>query len=329
MPLSAPPLQVVALSGLDDPRLPAGEWNALLASGPSDVVFLRHEWQRAWWETFGRGELLVLAAVRDDRIVCVAPLFVDGGMAYLVGSGGSDYLDVVGPGGPDELRALIGAAFAHVPGLLGVCLYHLPGDSPTPAALRAAGLNVVDEGQLAAPAIDLLADACRERRAAEKRSLVRHERALRRDGELVVHHLTRAEDVRPRLEAFFAEHRLRWRDTEFPSLFEDERQCDFYRRLTAAGDAGGWLRFTVVELDGRPVAHHFGASHAGRFLWYKPSFAIAEARRSPGEVLLRSLLLAAAEEGASCFDFGLGEEAFKARFATHVAQVRTVGIYPE
>jgi CelD/BcsL family acetyltransferase involved in cellulose biosynthesis len=223
---------------------------------------------------------------------------------------------------------LISAAFERVPGLLGVCLYHLPGASPTLAALRASGLEVVDEGELAAPAIDLLGDACRERPAAEKKSLVRHERALRREGELVVRHLTRADEVLPRLDAFFAEHERRWRETEFPSLFGEPRQREFYRRLAAAGEAGGWLRFTIVEWNGRPIAHHFGMSHAGRYLWYKPSFAIEEARRSPGEVLLRSLLLAAADEGAACFDLGLGDEPFKERFATHVDQVRTIGIYP-
>ena len=41
----------------------------------------------------------------------------------------------------------------------------------------------------------------------------------------------------------------------------------------------------------------------------------------------RQLLLAAVEEGARTFDFGLGDEAFKARFANKVHKVRTVGLY--
>jgi CelD/BcsL family acetyltransferase involved in cellulose biosynthesis len=88
------------------------------------------------------------------------------------------------------------------------------------------------------------------------------------------------------------------------------------------------LRFTRVDWNDRPIAFHFGFCHAGRFLWYKPSFAIDLARRSPGEVLLRHLLLAAAAEGATAFDFGLGNEAFKHRFATHTRRVRTWGLYP-
>ena len=62
-------------------------------------------------------------------------------------------------------------------------------------------------------------------------------------------------------------------------------------------------------------------------MWYKPSFAIDLARHSPGEALLRQLLLAAIEEKACAFDFGLGEEAFKSRFATGIRYVRNWGLY--
>jgi CelD/BcsL family acetyltransferase involved in cellulose biosynthesis len=64
-------------------------------------------------------------------------------------------------------------------------------------------------------------------------------------------------------------------------------------------------------------------SFAGSFLWYKPSFQISLARRSPGEVLLRQLLLTAYAEGAATFDFGIGDEPFKYRFASTVPHVRT------
>ena len=65
-----------------------------------------------------------------------------------------------------------------------------------------------------------------------------------------------------------------------------------------------------------------------RSFWYKPSFDPAFARRSPGEVLLRALIEQAHVEGATYFDFGLGDEAFKARFATERRPLLTVGLYP-
>ena len=83
-----------------------------------------------------------------------------------------------------------------------------------------------------------------------------------------------------------------------------------------------------VEWNGQPLAFHFGMNYRGSYLWYKPSFAIELARHSPGEVLLRQLLLTAIEENARVFDFGIGDEAFKYRFATEINRIRTWGLYP-
>jgi CelD/BcsL family acetyltransferase involved in cellulose biosynthesis len=97
--------------------------------------------------------------------------------------------------------------------------------------------------------------------------------------------------------------------------------------VAAAGARAGWLRFTRLDWGDRPIAFHFGFCFAGRYLWYKPSFDIGLARMSPGEALLRRLLLAAAGEGAREFDFGLGDEPFKRRFADQCRTVRNHGLY--
>jgi CelD/BcsL family acetyltransferase involved in cellulose biosynthesis len=143
-----------------------------------------------------------------------------------------------------------------------------------------------------------------------------------------VRHLRDGADIQSHLPSFFEQHITRWVDTPYPSLFNDTVQRAFYERLTEAAADAGWLRFTRLDWEGRPIAFHFGSCYRGAYLWYKPSFAIDLARRSPGEVLLRQMLLAAVEEGAHTFDFGLGDEAFKRRFATHVQTVRTWGLYP-
>jgi len=128
---------------------------------------------------------------------------------------------------------------------------------------------------------------------------------------------------------FFDQHVRRWQVTPHPSLFCDSANRSFYRALVSDADEVEWLRFTSIELDGRTIASHFGFSHRGSYMWYKPSFEIELARRSPGEVLLRSLLVAAVDERARVFDFGLGDEAFKHRFANRIPLVRTWGLYPE
>jgi CelD/BcsL family acetyltransferase involved in cellulose biosynthesis len=312
-----------------DDRL-ASVWREVQANGQTDEVFQTIEWQQAWWETFGRGRLMLIAAERHGRPVALAPLFADGGMVFFVGSGGSDYLDFIGDvSDPDVLDAILISARNCVPNFAGFRFYHVPDQSMTGALLaRAAnrlGMRIFDEGELAAPLLDLDASGTS---ATEKTSLVRHERWFHREGELIIEHSADGQAVKKHLDQFFRQHIERWQDTSFPSLFVDDNQREFYRRLATAGGDAGWLRFTRVIWNGRTVACHFGFNYGGKFFWYKPAFAIDLAKRSPGEVLLRNLLLLAMKEGCEAFDFGLGDEAFKSRFTSRVNYVRTWGLYP-
>ena len=321
------------LSGFDDPKLSPEVWSALLHRGDTNVVFLTWHWQRAWWESFGRGQLLLLLAEREGAPVALAPLFADGGMVFFTGSGGSDYLDFIGDiSEPEILDGLLRVAREQTREFVGFRFYHVPDGSRTGGLLQAAaarlGLACHDEGDLAAPALDLASDPAAAQAAARKKSLVRHEKSFLRDGPLAVTHRRDGRQIIEHLPDFFEQHVQRWAATPHPSLFNDPAQRAFYRRLAELAADTGWLRFTRVEWQGRAIAHHFGFCYEGSFLWYKPAFAIDLARQSPGEVLLRHLLLTAGAEGAKTFDFGLGEEAFKQRFANKTNRVRTWGLYP-
>jgi CelD/BcsL family acetyltransferase involved in cellulose biosynthesis len=309
----------------------ADVWDHAVASGPTDAIFLTWRWQRAWWETYGRGRLLIVVVRRDDESTAIAPFFIDGGMAFLTGSGG-DQLYLIGPHDSGTVEATLRALLDEEPGLLGVRLYQVPDHSPTPRLLEGAaaaiGWTVCGEEWLEWPCLEMGPSGVNGRAAADRTSLRRHERALGRQGSLVVETATEPSAIRTQLDPFFEQHVERWAATEFPSLFTDEVSRAFYRNLTDIVGPSGVLRFTTVRLDDESLAFHFGTSYGGHFLWYKPSFAIAHARSSPGEVLLRHLVLRAADEGVSVFDFGIGGEAFKLRFANSLRRVQTWGVYP-
>ena len=300
----------------------AAAWNRLEPRS----VFGTYEWQRAWWESFGRGQLLLVSAERAGRLDALAPLFADSGMVFFAGAGGSDYLDVLGTPDSTLLADLLGAAADAADAFVGIRLHHLPDSSPTAALLPEAaerlGLSLVDEGSEAAPALDLAARPD----AAERTSLVRRERWFRREGELEVEHLTRPDEIAPHLDEFFGQHVARWAATPYQSQFLDPAQRAFYRRI-AVSDVP-WLRFTRLVWNRRPIAFHFGFSYDASYLYYKPTFEIDLARRSPGQVMLRQLLVAATAEGCETFDLGLGAEPYKDRLATCIRTVRTWGLYP-
>jgi CelD/BcsL family acetyltransferase involved in cellulose biosynthesis len=319
------------LSGFDDPSFGAEAWGRLLATGPTDSFDLTFAVQHAWWDTLGHGQLLLVVASRDDADIALAPLFECGGMIFNIAS--KDQLDLIGDvSEPSVLDALLNTARAAVPNFLGFRFYFVPDSSPTGARLQAAAerlsLSCHDEGGIAAPAISMRRDTLHAQACTRKQSLRRHENFLRKHGELVVTHAADGAWILPQLSNFFDQHVGRRAVTDHPSLFEDAACRAFYRRMTELAATTGWLRFTRVDWDGQPIAFHYGSSYHGRYLYGIPSFDVALRERSPGEVLLRHLLLRAIGEAATSFDFGIGDEPYKYRFATHEATLRTWGLYP-
>lgn len=318
-------------SGFDDPAITPDVWSELLSRGDTDGVNLTWHWQRCWWETFGRGQLLLIAVHRAGELIALAPLFADEGMVFNICP--EDHLDFVGDvSDPRVLDAILDTARQCAEGFVGFRFYFIPDTSRSGEWLqRAAGrlrLDCFCEAQLASPWLDIENQADVAVRCTRKKSLLRHERFFRQEGQLEFDTLTDANDALPHLDEFFEQHISRRSATPNPSLFLDPVQRDYYRWLTKVTASLGWLRFARVRWNGRTIAYHFGLSYRDRYLWAIPTFDIELASHSPGEVLLQQVLLRAIEEGAHQFDFGPGDEAYKHRFATNVTQLETWGLYP-
>lgn len=331
--MTAASIQYHLLSGFTDPMLSPEDWNALQCKGSGNTVFMSWHWQKTWWEVFGRGELLLLLALKNDQPVSIAPLFADGGMLFFVGSGGSDYLDFIGDtSDPEIIKGLLQLAIENAPGLLGCRFYHIHASSSTQQTLdtvaKKLGWDCFDEGGMACPVLAIKDFHEKAKAATEKKSLLRHEGWFKRNGGIEVQHYSDSNNILPHLDAFFEQHIARWSATPYPSLFLDPLQRSFYKRLCETASEAGWLRFTIVYWQQQAIAFHFGMHYNRNFLWYKPTFDITLAKHSPGEVLLRQLLLKAMEEEADHFDFGLGDEAFKNRFASSTPTVTNIGLYP-
>jgi CelD/BcsL family acetyltransferase involved in cellulose biosynthesis len=330
-PASPTGLRVRMVSTFDDPLVAPQLWNQLLARGQTDSVNLTWEWQRNWWNSFGRGQLLLLRVERNAQPVCIAPLFVDNGMAFNICP--EDQLDFVGNAEAEVMDEVLRSVLEYVPDFQGMNLYFIPDTSKTGDELECAaerlGMDCFRENCLASPLLDIEAQPDLAARHTRKKSLTRHENYFRRTGQVTVQHTRDAVEILPQLDEFFSQHIERRNATPHRSLFVDPKQREYYRNIVTNIGPYGWLRFTRLIWNGRPIAFHFGLCYHGRFLYGIPSFDVGLQRHSPGEVLLRHLLLAAMEEGAALFDFGLGEEAYKYRFATSEVRVVTWGIYPK
>lgn len=309
-------------------------WDGLLDRSPGCSVFQSFPWHVCWWRAFGDPhELSVVLAYSGSRLVGIAPLMIvrQGGpnghgrrQVHFIGSTNhaSDYCDfIIDPDVPEALDALLEQVHAGSGEFHRIDLSHFPGHSPNQARtleyFRSRGIRASVEYQVDAP-VRILGDATADLKAANKSSLKRHTNFFRKAGELSFHRCASPAEILGYLDRFFEQHKARRAQTISPSQFLDPAQQAFYRDLVQHLHPYGWLRFDVVLFNGEPLAFHFGFEYRRRFLWYKPTFDASFASRSPGEVLIKFLLEDAIERKLEEFDFTVGAEPFKYRFANRI-----------
>jgi CelD/BcsL family acetyltransferase involved in cellulose biosynthesis len=78
---------------------------------------------------------------------------------------------------------------------------------------------------------------------------------------------------------------------------------------------------SVLAVDGRPIAVHFGLRSLGVLHYWFPAYDPEQSRKSPGLVLLTLLAQAAAANGVRRIDLGKGPEEYKQSFASGVTPV--------
>jgi hypothetical protein len=161
-----------------------------------------------------------------------------------------------------------------------------------------------------------------------KDQLKRYHKKLQKQGCVTFRHLDTRAEAREHLDRFFHQHITRWAMTGMRSQFLQPERRAFYETLVEELDPRTELRFGVLELDSRPVAYHFGLQLNERLIWYKPAFDVNYWDFCPGDVLLRSLFEYARNAGLREFDFSVGDEPFKYRYANHVRQSYILHVEP-
>lgn len=325
------------------------EWDNLLCSSASDVVFMTWQWQTTWWRNFGaqRECKLHLLVVRDERgaLVGIAPLFV--GLASLPPTGEyapgeqrpeqgpqrrvarmvggieiADYLDVIAPA--ENLPAVWSVALDYLRDIRGewdaVDFHSLPGLSPSHEILAELGPQKGFDFQVfhedVCPVITL-PDSW-ESYLMSLRKKDRHE--LRRK----VRKLESRDDVRWYLAAP-ADHQAieravhifldlhRKSDAE-KARFMDEHMAAYFLDMAHALLNTGWLDIAILEITGQPAAAYFSFNYHKRLYLYNSGYDPKFGAYSAGVALLAYRIHKAINQGLCYFDFLRGDEPYKYDF---------------
>lgn len=321
------------VSSLGAAGLSAERWNSLAKAG-TWTVFQTYEWHESWLAAYGAPLRPFLVTVRESgATVGVAPLVIEqstsGRVARFIGDGRSDYCDVI-TGGRSEVTLALARALGECPDWDVLDLANVRTQSPTTSALaeyfRSRGYGVVVEDQYVCPTLLFDTGDGRAREILNRASLRRRRAFFERRGRLDFRDLRKSGQITPLLDPFFQQHIARWGGS-VPSLFLEEANRRFYLELTDRLCRHDWVLFSSVELDGQPVAMHFGFDFDRRLVWYKPSFDPAFAQGSPGLVLVWHLVQAAESLGRVELDFTIGDEPFKRRFSNFVRTTKRIRVF--
>jgi CelD/BcsL family acetyltransferase involved in cellulose biosynthesis len=308
------------------------EWNrlAMLAGSP----FLTHEWISAWWEALGDGQFLCALLRGPDgslRGGACCRLSPAGWLTSPTDPAYSYEWNVVAE--DDAARGEVWQAIARF-GARRIHLSLLP-DRPDGAGAACEGLarggyRVVSRRTEVSPYVplpgswdELLDSISKNLRHKWRRS----RRALDRDGGLELRTAGQEADVERDLDIFLQLEAGGWKGRAGTAILCDPRAELLYRSFARAAARRGWLRLSILQSHGRPVAAAYGCAFAGRAFRLKSAFDERYADHSPGLVLLAEELQRSIDEGLREYDFLGSAEFHKMRWGSRTRDRITVRGY--
>ncbi len=297
------------------------EWWALWHRCPGSTPFESPAWLLPWWDAFAPGRLLVVICRAQDRLVGVAPFYVEQTSVVRrtlpLGISLSDYLDIlVDPEFSAEAAPALAAALARAASWDALELCELASWATALQLPAPSGCDVTEDNSstcLVLPigsgvdGVDQLLSSGMRR----KLHLARN-RAQRRE-HVEVRSATDG-NACELLDVLICLHSARWHSRGEAGVFVDSRVGRFHRQALPLLMQGGLARVYGLRIDGHWAAVYYGFHHRRRAFAYLMGFDPAFAFESPGTLIVAHALQEALQQGAQEFHFLRGEESYKYRW---------------
>jgi CelD/BcsL family acetyltransferase involved in cellulose biosynthesis len=323
------PGELVA-TGLEALESVRSDWNRLALLGGSP--FLTYEWLSSWWKALGDGELvsvLLRSADGSLRAGACCRLAHDGELTAPTDPAYGYEWDVVAA--DDVARRDVWDTIAR----LDVRRVRLTpmldtGADVAEQQLQRGSYRVVRRVAQATPKLalpdtwdELLGSVSRKLRSQWRAG----RRALDRDGGLVLRTTRGEADLDHDLDVFLKLEASGWKGRAGTALLSDPRAEALYRTFAVAAAREGWLRLSILESSGVPVAAVYGCVFGDRAFRLKSAFNEEYADRSPGLVLVGEELRRSIGEGLRVYEFlGLPAE-YKLRWGSETRDLITLRGY--
>jgi CelD/BcsL family acetyltransferase involved in cellulose biosynthesis len=282
----------------------ADEWKDLSVRVEAPP-FVRPGWVSAWCDAFDASGLTVFATRRDGRLTGALPVRRRRGTVV---SPTNWHTPLFGPVVEDEESkfGLYEALFADSPRR--VDLAFLPGETGDIECLNEAEGQYQTERRVISRSpylsLDQGWDAYWNSVSRKLRSNVRRcRRRLEEQGELTVELWDGERGLQELLDEAFQIEASGWKGERGTAIHSSPDTRAFYEGVARWAAEQGFLRFTSMRLDGRPLAFDFALEvdrrHYGLKLGHDPEFD----RLSPGTLLIAEVIERSFARGLESFEF--------------------------
>jgi CelD/BcsL family acetyltransferase involved in cellulose biosynthesis len=278
------------------------QWNDTVERAELTHPFLRHEWLRTWWDSFGHDRTLnILVARAGRRIIALAPLMLETARIHGVPVRRVQFLhndhtpkaDVIVTERADEAFDAIWSALLQARSKWDVLQFsQLPGDSQTHqqiARLAAAGHFPTTLWQSdVSPYVELNSDwnaYLNGRNAKLKQNLRNRLNRLSKLGEVSLQMIgDRAAVHDARAQALTLEA-SGWKLQAGTAICSDPNVQRFYTLLADRAAEKGWLRLLFLTVNGRRIAAAYAARYQDRLSFFKTGYDPEYAKYAPFKLL--------------------------------------------
>lgn len=300
------------------------EWNELLHRSYTDRIFSTWEWNSTWWSAYQPGQLWVLTCRDDDRLLGIAPWFIDetGTLRGIGCVDVTDYIDVIVDKDcvNEVLNCFASYLSQHRDAYESLGLCNIPADSPTYKSfseiLKRHEISTEWVQADVCPVIELPDDWKTYLDGLDKKQ--RHEirRKLRRAngaGDAMDWYIVGPEhDLEQEYQQFL--RLMAASDQEKAEFLENDKNVAFFDALVPLAHEKGWLQLNFIKVGDEPAAAYMNFDYNRHILIYNSGL---ERERfdhlSPGIVLLAHNIRWAIENHYEVLDFLRGDEHYKYR----------------
>lgn len=344
-------MNVEVIKSYDDFKRYRDAWNSLIDHSVNSVVYLTFEWLSTWWEFFGCDHLLLVLLVRhENRIIAAAPLmikhmrigpFTVGKRLQFIAHDISDYMDFPVAEQPEACYALIFRRLQELQPLWDYAEFiFIPENSPYADIWKKhiadwVGFRTIMNQDSHAYALCMdrhaagWADMEKQLTAKRRNDLKRCAKLLEQRAPIVFTATVQPAGIAEELEYLFVLHKDRWEAKGLKSQCHDKRMIAYYRALVLALASRGWAHAATLTHNGHRFAVALGFLFKGRYYYYMPSFMPAYRKFSPGNMLIKYLLVTFyAGSAIKIFDLLRGDEAYKMMWSNEKVGLFRFKIFP-